>query len=137
MPGVAHFPNHVEVQISNHHCILIAGRLRDDLTARIAEVTLAIELADVPRLLVSNTIDGPDKVTIGNCVCRLFQLPKILRQARNCCRWIEDDLSAVQTEGASAFGKVPVIANVNADAREGRVECRITQIARTKIKLFP
>ena len=95
MPGVAHFANQIEIQIGDDDRVLIAGRLRDDLPARIAKITLAIELADVPRLFVADAIDRADEVTVGDRVRGLFQLPEILRQSRYRCRRIKDDLGAV------------------------------------------
>src|SRR5258708_17506735 len=81
LPGVAHLADQIQIQVGEHDGILIARRLRDGLTARIAEITLTIEFADVPRHLVADAIDRPDKVTVGYGVRGLFQLPKILRQS--------------------------------------------------------
>ena len=51
LPGVAHFADLVEVEVGDDELVLVARRLGDDLAARVAEVALAVELADVPRLL--------------------------------------------------------------------------------------
>src|ERR1043166_8347208 len=77
LPGVAHFANHVEIQISNHQCVFVARRLGDDLTARIAEIALAIELADVPRHFMTDAINCTDEISVGYRVSRLLQLPEI------------------------------------------------------------
>src|SRR5207253_7664717 len=77
LPGVAHFANQIEIQIGDDDRVFVAGRLSDDLAARIAEVTLTIELTDVPGHLVTDAINRADKVTVGDGVRRLFQLPKI------------------------------------------------------------
>ncbi len=50
LPHFAHFLDHVEIKIRYDDFIFIAAGLRDNLTARIAEITLAIELPDAPRL---------------------------------------------------------------------------------------
>ena len=50
LPGVAHFANHVQIQIRDDQGILVTRRLGNDLPARFAEITLAIELANVPWL---------------------------------------------------------------------------------------
>src|SRR6185436_12582402 len=74
---------------------------------------------------------------VGNGVRWLFKFPKILRQPGHCRGRIENDFSAIQSQRARAFGEVAVITNVNSDARKRRVEARVTQIARPKIKLLP
>src|ERR1043165_2335977 len=78
LPGIAHFTNHVQVQIGNDESILIVRSLGNDLAARIPEVALAIEFADVPRLLVSDAIDRAHEVAIRDGMRRLLKFPKIL-----------------------------------------------------------
>src|SRR6185503_3945556 len=105
--------------------------------ARIAEVTLPVELSDVPRLLVADAIDGADEITIRHRMRRLLEPPEILRKSSHSCRRIENDLSAVQTECTRALGEVPVVTDVHADTRECSVETRIPEIAGPEIKLLP
>src|SRR5262249_35080951 len=136
-PRVTHFANLVEIEIGDDQRVFIARRFRDKLPARIAEVTLTIKLADVPRLFVTDAIDRADEVAIRNCVCRLFESPQIFRQARDSRRWIENDLCAVQTECARAFGEVTVVTDINADTRERSVEARIAEVAWPEVKLLP
>src|SRR6266436_8788108 len=81
LPGVAHFADQIQIQVGDYDGILIARRLRDYLTARIAEVTLAVELADVPGHFVTHAIYRADKITVSDGVRRLFQLPKIFGQS--------------------------------------------------------
>ena len=40
LPDFPYFGDHVEVEVGDHDFIFIAAGLRDDLTARIAEITL-------------------------------------------------------------------------------------------------
>src|SRR2546423_11195662 len=77
LPGVAHFANHVKIEIGNHQRVFVARRLGDNLSPRIAEVTLAVKFSDVPGHFVADPVDGADEVTIRNGVGGLFQLPKI------------------------------------------------------------
>src|SRR5437016_1740556 len=116
LPGVTHFANHIEIKIGNNQRVLVARRLRDDLSARIAKVTLAIEFADVPGHFVADPVYRADEVTISDGVGRLLQLPKVFRKSCHGCRWIENDFCAVQSQRAGAFGKMPVITDVDADA---------------------
>jgi len=51
LPGAAHFLDHFEVEIRHQDFVFVARSLRDNLSSRAAEIALAIELADVPRLL--------------------------------------------------------------------------------------
>ena len=67
----------------------------------------------------------------------LLELPEILGQAGDRRRRIEHDLRAVQPERARAFGEVPVVADVDADLRERRLEHGISEVARTEIELLP
>src|SRR5262249_21209791 len=137
LPGVAHLANQFQIQIGHDQRVLIAGRLRDDLAARVTEVTLPIELADVPGLLMSHAIDRADEVAVGNRVRRLFQLPKIFGQPSHGGRGIENDLGAVQPERPGAFRKVAVVTDVDTDARVRSIESREAEIARLEIKFLP
>ena len=75
LPGVADFRDHVQVQVCHHDFISMAAGLRDELAARIAEVALTVEFADIPWRFPAHAIDGADKISIGNGMRRLFQLP--------------------------------------------------------------
>src|ERR1041384_8270413 len=74
LPGFADFADHVQVQVCGENFVLVAGRLRDDLAARITEVAGAVELADVPRSLHPDPVDGADIIAVGYGVRRLLQL---------------------------------------------------------------
>src|SRR5436305_14796791 len=43
----------------------------------------------------------------------------------------------MQTEHPSAFGKMPVVADVNTDLADRRVEHRIAHVPRPEVKLLP
>src|SRR5215470_6792640 len=75
LPDIAHLGNHVQIEVSHHNFILVPARLGDDLTSRIAEVTLAVKLANIPRRFASNSVDRSDKISVRNSMRRLFQLP--------------------------------------------------------------
>src|SRR5688572_6622988 len=111
LPCVAHLAYLVEVQVGDDEGVLVARRLGDDLAARVAEVALAVELADVPRLLVADAVDGADEVAVGDGVRGLFELPEVFREARDRGRGVEDYLGAVQTQSARALGEVAVVAD--------------------------
>ena len=68
---------------------------------------------------------------------RLFELPEILGQAGDGRGRVEDDLRAVQAERARTFREVPVVADVDADLRERRVEDRVAEIAGPEVELLP
>jgi hypothetical protein len=117
LPGVADFLNFVEVQFGYEQFILVAAGLGDDFPARIAEVTFAIELADLPGSFGADAIDGGDEVGVGDGVGRLLQLPKVFGEAGDGGGGVVDDFGAVQAEAPGAFGEMAVVANVDADAR--------------------
>src|SRR5205814_2782744 len=75
LPSVANLANHVEVQVRDHQSVLIPRRFGDDLSARIAKITLTIEFTDVPGLFMTDAIDGANEVTVRYCMRGLLQLP--------------------------------------------------------------
>src|SRR5579863_5326985 len=137
LPDLADFGNHVEIEIGDHDFIFVAAGLGDDLAARIAEITLSVEFADAPGLFDANAIDGADEVTVGDGMSRLLEFPQIFREAGHCGRGIKDDFGAIESENARAFGKVPVVTDVNADAGVFGFENRVAEITGREIKLFP
>ena len=107
------------------------------LTARVAEIALTVKFADVPRRFRADAVDRADEITVGDGVRGLFEFPEIFAQTRNGCRRIKNNFRAVQTETSRAFGKMAVVADINADSRKRRVETRITQDYRGENKIFP
>src|SRR5207249_9175949 len=103
LPRVPHFAYQIEIQIGNDDGILIAGRLSNNLSPGIAEVTLTVKLTDVPGLFMANTIDCTDKISIRHRMRGLLELPEIFRQPGDGRRRIEHNLCSVQSQGASAF----------------------------------
>src|SRR5260370_17560122 len=77
LPDPPDFFNHFEIEVGNHHFVLVATALGDDLAARVAEVTLAVELTDVPRLLPAHTIHPPHDIAIRDPIPALLQFPHI------------------------------------------------------------
>src|SRR5712692_7500065 len=68
LPGIADFLNFIEIQFRDQQFILVAAGLLHDFSARVAEVALAVEFADLPGMLGADSIDGGDKVSIGDGV---------------------------------------------------------------------
>src|SRR5262252_7945830 len=56
LPGVADVGDEVEVEVRDEHFVFVARGLGDDLAARVAEIGLTVELADVPRGFCANAI---------------------------------------------------------------------------------
>src|SRR5688500_11974738 len=57
LPHVPNLSDLVEIELRRDKLVLIATRLRDDLSARIAKIALPVKLSDVPRLLETDAID--------------------------------------------------------------------------------
>src|SRR5690349_6296583 len=95
LPGVAHLADLLQVELRGHQRVFVALGLRQELSARIAEVALPVKLADVPRRLESDAIDGADEVAVGHCMRRLLEPPQILGESGHGRGRIEDDLRAV------------------------------------------
>src|SRR5205823_8474456 len=77
LPHVAYLGDHVEIKLSHHNLIFIAAGLGNDLAAWIAEITLTVKLANVPRSLFAYAVDGADKITIRHRMSGLLQFPQI------------------------------------------------------------
>src|SRR6202041_585407 len=127
----------VEIKIRHNQLVLVATALRHDLSARIAEITLAVKFADAPGFFCSDSIDRRDEILIGHCVRRLLQFPQVLRQAGNCRGRIENDLRSVQTQYPRALGEMAVVADVYANLSEACLEYRIPRVSRREIEFLP
>src|ERR1043166_2254511 len=114
LPHVPHLANLVEVQFGRHELGLVARRTGDELAARVAEVALAVEFADVPRRLIPDAVDGADEEGVGDGVGGLLELPEILRQPGDGGRRIEHNFRSVQTQLPGPFREVTVITDVHA-----------------------
>src|SRR5438552_3953447 len=68
LPGVANFLNFIEIQLGDEQFVLVAAGLLDDFAARVAEIALAVKLADFPGSFGANAVDGGDEVSVGNGV---------------------------------------------------------------------
>src|SRR5437868_1956963 len=75
LPSFTNFRDHVQIKIGHDHLVFVAAGLRHDLAAWIAEVALAIKLADSPGLFDSDTIYCTDEIAVGDSVRRLFEFP--------------------------------------------------------------
>src|SRR3989442_9219942 len=117
LPGGAHLVDFVQVQLSNKQLVFIAAGLRDDLPARVAEVALAVELADFPRPLVADAVDGGDEVAVGHRMRGLLELPQIFGEARDGCGRVINNLRSVESQNPRALGEVAVVANIKTHAR--------------------
>src|SRR6266852_8334203 len=81
LPSIADFLNFIEIQIRDEQFILVAAGLLHDFPARVAEVALAVEFADLPRMLGTDAVDGDDKIGVGHGVSGLLEFPKIFGEA--------------------------------------------------------
>src|SRR3989442_7906829 len=113
LPGGAHLVDFVQVQLSNKQLVFIAAGLRDNLPARVAEVALAVELADFPRPLVADAVDGGDEVAVGHRMRGLFELPEIFGEARDGRGRVINNLRSVESQNPRALGEVAVAAKIN------------------------
>src|SRR5882757_6013925 len=130
LPGIADFLDFIEIQFGNEEFILVAAGLLDDFPTRVAEIALAIEFADFPGSFRADAIDSSDEVGVGDSVRGLLKFPEIFREAGDGGGGVVNDFGAVEAQDARAFGKMPVVTNVNADARVAGLEDRITSISR-------
>ena len=137
MPHVADFLDLVEVQVRNDDFFFIPRSFSDDFSARRTEITLAVKFSDIPWMLAPDAIDGANEISICDSMRGLLEFPQILAQSCDGCRRIEYDFRSVQSESSRALGEVPIVADVDADIGELRLEDGITQIPGFEIKLLP
>src|SRR5262249_56163998 len=107
LPDVADLLDFVEIEISDQEFVFVAAALRDDLAARIAKVALAVKLADLPRRLGANAIDGSDEVLVGHGMGGLLEFPEIFRKASDGSGGVVHNFGAVEPETPRAFGQPP------------------------------
>src|ERR1700694_6023508 len=81
LPSIADFLNFIEIQFRDEEFIFVAAGLLNDFPARIAEVALAVEFADLPGMLGADAVDGGDEISISNRVRWLLEFPKIFGEA--------------------------------------------------------
>src|ERR1700722_10380622 len=122
LPDVAHFANHVHVQVGDDQRIFLARALLDDLAPRIGEVALPVKFTEVPGFLGADAIDRADVENIGNSRGGLFEFPQVFAEAGHRGAGIENDLGAVETKQAPAFGEMAVVTNIDADLADGGLE---------------
>src|SRR5579862_8757408 len=79
LPHFSNFRDHVEIKVRDNYFILIAACLRDNLTPRIAEITLTVKFADAPWFFRPHPVDRTHEISIGDSVGRLFQFPQVFR----------------------------------------------------------
>src|SRR5713101_6077249 len=137
LPGIADFLDFIEIELRHEQFILVTAGLLHDFSARIAEVALAVEFADLPGMLGADAIDGGDKVGVGDGMGGLLQFPKIFGEAGDGGRWVVYDFRAVESEDSGAFREVAVVADVNANAGITSLEDGIAGVSGREIKLFP
>ena len=137
LPGVADLADQVEVEVGDHDVVAVAAADGEHLAARVAEVALAVELADPPGLLEAGPVDRADEVAVGDRVRRLLELPEVFGQPGDRRRRVEDDLRPVQAEAAGPFGEVAVVADVDADLADPGVEDRVAEVAGPEVELLP
>jgi len=72
LPSRSNVANLIQVQVGYHNFIFVSRTLNNDLATRVAEVTLAIKLTDIPRFFDSHSIDCSHEVPVGHGMGRLL-----------------------------------------------------------------
>src|SRR5713101_280731 len=137
LPGVADFLDFIEIQFRDEQFILVAAGLLNDFPTRVAEIALAVELADLPGSFRADAVDGRDKIGVSNGVRRLLQLPEIFGKTGDGGGRVVDDFRAVEAEDARAFWEMAVVTDVHADAGVTSLEGGVAGVSGREVKVFP
>src|SRR5215472_17525547 len=134
LPQVPDLGQLVHVQVTDDDLVGgVGGGFPDDLTARVREVGLAVEVVVAERL-DPDPVDRADVVLVSDSGGRLFQPPQVRRQPARGRRRVEDDPRSGQAERPPAFGEVPVITDVDADQPDRGVEHRVAEVAGPEVE---
>src|SRR5258706_6232429 len=137
LPRAPDLLDHIEVHLRDDELVFVLAALRQEVAARIHEVARAVELPHVPRRFDADAVAASHEVAVRDGMGRLFQLPQVLRQPLHRRRRIEDDFRTVEAEQSRALGKVPVIADVDADRCVPGLENRVSKVAGLEEELLP
>src|SRR5260370_24288503 len=102
--------------------MLVAAGLLHDFPARVAEIALAVEFADLPGMLGADAIDGRDEIGVCHRVRRLLEFPEIFGEAGDGGGRVVDDFRAVESEDSRTFREMAVVTAVHAHASVARLE---------------
>jgi len=103
-PDISHLGDHVESRSGDYQFVL--SRLAWAKIFRgVAEVTLAVELADVPGGFRPDAIQRADEVSVGERRARVVPAPTGIPKVRPRWRRIEDDFGAIQARARAPSGK--------------------------------
>src|SRR5437879_806114 len=82
-------------------------------------------------------VERPNEIAVRDGVADLLDPPQVFRQPARSGARDEHHLGAVEAEGASSLGKVPVVADVHADLADRGFEDGIAQVPRAEVVLLP
>ena len=81
LPGVAGLLDEVEIHVMDQELVLVPAGDRLDHAARVDEIALAVEFADIPRRFLADPVDRADIDAVRHRRGRLFEFPEIFGQA--------------------------------------------------------
>src|SRR3954468_11441789 len=136
-PAITYQFDLVDVEVAHDELRLVrVAHVADELTFGVHEVALPVEVVVAERL-DAHAVDGADVVHVGDGSGRLLDAPDVLAEAAMCGRRVEHDLGAVQAKGPPTLGEVAVVADVDANLADRRLEDRIATVAGTEVELLP
>ena len=137
-PAIADLLDLVEVELADDQLGLVrVADVADELALGVDEVALPVEVVVADVGLDADAVDRPDVVHVGHGGGRLLDPPDVLGQPTVGGRRVEHDLGPVEAEDAPTLGEVPVVADVHADLADGRLEDRVSTVARAEVELLP
>src|SRR2546427_11071510 len=106
LPGGAHLIDLFEVEVGDDKLVFVAGGLCNDFAARVAEVALAVKLADFPGALEADAGDSGYEIAVGDGVGGLLEFPKLFGEPGGGAGGIKNDFGAREAEAACGLGEV-------------------------------
>ena len=107
------------------------------LPSRVDEVARAVEVVVADRASTPTRLIAPTKYSLATAAAGCSSSHRRFERPRLGGVRVEHDLGAVETEHAPALGEVPVVADVDADLADRRVEHRVAEVAGPEVELLP
>ena len=78
LPPVPDLTDHLQVQVRDHHLVLVLAAFDQYFTAGVDEIAGSVEPPEFPGFLQADAVVGANEHTIGHGLGRLLKFPQVL-----------------------------------------------------------